>query len=370
LLRPYLEDHRFVMPGALCLSLHRAYACKHSGACCTAGWTIPVEAPEYHRLRVHFGDDARRFVEAEDVAPGTAAYLGLAPTGACVFYDAEDGGLCAIHRDVGVDALPSACRHFPRVVLHDRRGLRVSLSHYCPTAAALLFNDDPLEIVPAPPSLTLDGAAEGLDAREALPPLLRPGMLADVEGYDTWERRAIALLVRRDVTAGGALAAIGDATRRIQSWRPGAASLASVVDREFDALAGVEHGEDPAADVRRVALAIASVPSGLSVPPALEEFEREWPLLAPRWPELDRVLRAYLAARLFGNWVAYHGSGLQAIVAYLRVALSVVKMEAVRAHRAEGTAASLWQTVTRAIQNADLLLVHLSDPKDLARRLS
>jgi hypothetical protein len=29
-----------------------------------------------------------------------------------------------------------------------------------------------------------------------------------------------------------------------------------------------------------------------------------------------------------------------------------------------------WQTLIEAVRNADLLLVHLSDPKELARRLS
>ena len=79
------------------------------------------------------------------------------------------------------------------------------------------------------------------------------------------------------------------------------------------------------------------------------------------------MLRAYLAARLFGNWVAYYGQGLHAIVEYLQVALAVVRMEAVNA--AAQTPSSPWQTVTAAIRNADLLLVHLSDPRRLARQL-
>ena len=39
--------------------------------------------------------------------------------GDCVFFDREAGGLCIIHRDVGPEALPSACRHFPRKILVD-----------------------------------------------------------------------------------------------------------------------------------------------------------------------------------------------------------------------------------------------------------
>ena len=54
---------------------------------------------------------------------------------------------------------------------------------------------------------------EGLDARDALPPLLRPGMLTDLDGYDAWEQRAIGVLARGDLTAEQALARIERATQ-------------------------------------------------------------------------------------------------------------------------------------------------------------
>ena len=69
--------------------------------------------------------------------------------------------------------------------------------------------------------MTVPDGLEGLDAREALPPLLRPGMLTDLEGYDAWERAAIALLARNDLTAGSALAMLTqrDARRAILAAR-------------------------------------------------------------------------------------------------------------------------------------------------------
>ena len=96
-----------------------------------------------------------------------------------------------------------------------------------------------------------------------------------------------------------------------------------------------------------------------------------------------RAVRGYLAARLFGNWVAYYGQGLHAIVEYLKVALALVKMkfvemeivktevvkvEAAR-HHARESPSSPWQTAKKALRSADLLLVHLSDPKTLASLL-
>jgi hypothetical protein len=221
-------------------------------------------------------------------------------------------------------------------------------------------------------------------------------MLADLDGYAAWERRAIAVLSRAEVSASQALAVIGAATALVQDWRPGAAGLSEAVARAFDVASAAKPNEDldapgcaAAADVpRRVRTALASVPEGLVAPAPCETFEADWRGAAGWWPEADAMIRAYLAARLFGNWVAYFGQGLHAIVEYLQVALAVVKMEAVKTtaeavkttaepvqitaavRDAATTPSSPCQTVTAAIRNADLLLVHLSDPRALARRLT
>ena len=161
------------------------------------------------------------------------------------------------------------------------------------------------------------------------------------------------------------------ATLAVQAWRPGPISLRATVNREFDIastrkpdkdLDGHAQGATNRLDVARVQLAVDSVPPGLPRPSVFEGSVGFMP------GEFDGIVRAYLAARLFGNWVAYHVQGLHAIVEYLQVALAVVKMEAVRQH-ARPTPSSPWQNVTEALRNADLLLVHLADVKALARRL-
>ena len=369
---------------ALCLGAHADYLCRHAGACCSAGWAIPVEPDVSSLLVVHFGPrlgQGRIFVSegASHGGPpdGAAAVLGVQPSGACVFLEGDRGNLCAIHRELGVESLPMACRQFPRVVLEDPRGTLISLSHFCPTAAALLHaspSATAFEIVEAPSALSLAGHAEGLDARHVLPPLLRPGMLTDHDGYDAWERRAIGVLARDDLTTARALDIIRTATLAVQAWRPGPISLRATVGREFDIASARKPDKDldghaQAAtnelDVARVRLAVDSVPPGLPRPSVFEGFAGS----VDAWPgEFDGVVRAYLAARLFGNWVAYHGQGLHAIVEYLQVALAVVKMEAVRQH-ASAAPSSPWQTVNEAIRNADLLLVHLADAKSMSRRL-
>jgi Fe-S-cluster containining protein len=381
-------------PRAFCLSVHAGYRCRHSGACCTAGWAIPVEGPAFEAIRVHFAPQsgcqavnreihdslpdtspgAALFRTGGPLPEGAAAMLNLRGDGACVFYDADGGRLCRVHRELGPHALPNACRQFPRVVLRDGRGTLISLSHYCPTAAAMLAAPHRIAIMPAPPAIAIDGDAEGLDARDALPPLLAPGMLMDLASYDAWERRAIDILASGTLAAAPALALIADASRRLQDWRPGHGSLRAAVDRQFAIARATEADEDLEAHAARLAAAVASVPHDIR-PAAIDDdagdVERAWTGMASWWPLVDSAVRAYLAARVFGNWIAYHGRGLHAIVDYLRVCLSVLKLEAARhqARTASGESASPWQTVTAALRNSDLLLVHLSDPKDLARRL-
>jgi Fe-S-cluster containining protein len=196
-----------------CLSFHAPYRCRHAGACCRAGWTIAFDPAEYARARRLAGTRGT-FVRLRD-GGATAARQD---DGTCTFFD-TDSGLCGIHCAGGHAALPLACRMFPRSVLHDARGTFVSLSHFCPTAAALLFEPGPpASIVDAPAALADVGPLDGLDAREAWPPLLRPGVLMDVESYGAWERQGIDLLTRDGVPARDSLAALSSGPR--QAPRP------------------------------------------------------------------------------------------------------------------------------------------------------
>jgi hypothetical protein len=332
--------------------------------------------PAFAVLRRHFGPESTWSRTGPPLPDDAAAILGLGTDGACVFFDRINGRLCRVHRDLGAEYLPAACRQFPRVTLVDARGTSISLSHYCPTAASMIASidrPDDFAIVAAPPSLALDGNVEGLDARDALPPLLSPGLLMDAESYDAWERHAIAVLAGGTLPAAAALTAIAGASHRLQQWRPGRGPLHEAVAREFAIASAAQDDEDLSADAARVAVADASVPAGIRRPALDTDITRAWPHVAPWWPSVDRAVRRYLAARLFGNWIAYHGQGVHAVVAYLRVCLSVLKLEAARHHAqtlSTRSAPTPWQTVTEALRSADLLLVHLSDPKDLARRLS
>jgi Fe-S-cluster containining protein len=286
-----------------CLSIHAPYVCAHAGECCRAGWTIPIEEPLVAPLRV-VGFDVGR------VAPTRA-------NGECAFFEADEGRLCTIHRRGGPALLPSVCRHFPRVIVNDPRGASVTLSHFCPTAASLLFTGAPLSLVDAPRPISLDGSLEGLDATNVLPPLLSKDVLTDWDGYTAWEEAAVELFNVEGIGPEQAVAALARATERLTAWRPGAEELSSRVRKEFcAALKEIRPGDE-------------------------------------RWGEYARPVKAFLAAHAFASWAAYDRDGLVSVVAAVESALRQLARR-LNASAPAITAASL----TDAIRCADLQLRH------------
>ncbi len=331
--------------------------------------------------RLSFGpdraNDTSPVVESPTLPPGAGAVLRTCASGACVFYE-RDGGLCAIQRTLGHDHLPSACQHFPRRCLIEPNRVAVSLSHYCPTVASMAFDANArLDIVQAPASLVGHIALEGLDAREALPPLLRPGMLTDLTGYRGWERAAIELLAMPGPPEA-ALAEISAFTERVRAWTPRDGDLREAVERAGPRGGGspaeIGRGQDEGQRAAQWAgdydVVRASVPAAIDTKPApdhLDLIDARW--VATAWPQLSQPLRHFLAAHAFGNWCAYHGMGLRTVVRSLVVALSVVRVEAARLCEAADRPLDE-PLLIEAMRAADLLLVHLADPKALAARLS
>jgi hypothetical protein len=356
------------VPLSYCLSVHAGYRCRRTGACCTAGWHIPAEPAVVAAVNLRFGpgDPIPFFQGALDPASASAV-LATDAHGACVFFDAAHDRACRIHRDLGEPLLPSACRHFPRVALADPRGLRITLSHFCPTAAGLLFTAAPVRIIAAPDSLSLSGAAEGLDAIEALPPLLRPGMLMDLDGYDAWERAGIDMLDSGGPDVSSALATIEAATREIREWSPGGETLRERVTRVMSAATHLPGGADPAAEARRLALAIASVPPGLALPGSIVLRAAPGLSATALWRDFDDVVRRYLAAKLFAAWWPYLGLELIAVVEAIQVHATVLRA-AIAGRLPSGGRPR--EVVLEAIRDTDLLMVHLSDSRALARLIA
>jgi Fe-S-cluster containining protein len=301
---------------AKCLSFHAPYGCRRSGACCSAGWKIPFNAGE--RAVVHGLSVVRGTIES---TPDGA--FARSENGRCTFLLGSDNDhACAIHAAGGHAALPLTCRMFPRQVLHDSRGTFISLSHFCPTAAGLLFEDQgTVGILDAPAALAGDGMLDGLDARETWPPLLRPGVMMDIDSFATWERLAIDLLTRGGIAPRAALAAVHDATERLESWTPGAeVSLERAVCDAFGSV----------------------VPRPSSAPAAHDSAVKRW-----------------LAARLFGSWIAYQGNSLRTLVRYLHACHDVFLVELARDGRPR-----------EAIRRSDRLIIHEAASQQIATLLN
>jgi hypothetical protein len=332
------------------LSVHAEYACRQTGACCTAGWHIPVEPA----VRAHVGRSV------------------LVPTadGACPEYDRETRA-CRVHRDHGEAHLPLSCFQFPRRALIDDRGTFVTLSHFCPTAAEGLFDPSPLRIVGAPPAYPSERAYDGLDARGEWPPLLKPGRLFDWRGYTAWETYLVATLGRPGVP-GAAVRAIADAAEALRAWTPDAGPLADRV-AELSLAQNAARNYETEIPTRYRGLtgeagylvAIGSVPAGLQRPSFPPQAQSVGPEALTRWSD---PVRRYLAAKAFASWTAYEGHGVRTLVAELVLSLAVLQAEAARA-AARSNGVLTRQAMREAFRAGDRLLVHLVDRPTLMRAL-
>lgn len=369
------------------LSCHVHYACRHSGVCCTAGWPLPVEdavvpaiADAVTRGRLTTIDGRTAWLlESAEAPAGMAGTLRQAG-GACVFHrpraDASSSVSpaheCAVHATLGHDALPSTCQHFPRVALIDDRGVRVSLSHVCPTALDLLVSHDgPVRIVDGPPAVPGRDVPEGLDARGELPPALNDRVLMDLDTVSLWEAHVVATLAGLAAPAGLAEEIVGMLTTQadgLAAWTPGGASLADAAHDVLARPALPYGGGDDVSLARRLHARVVDTCRApwtwRPAPADLETLDARWG--APAWRALAPLVRRYLATRAFGAWAQYQAGDLAGSVRWLRVVLAVLRVEAARVAADAGRVLDR-PLLGRAIRQSDLLLLHYGDGAAVAR---
>lgn len=341
--------------GAFVLSFHADYRCRSSGACCTSGWDIPVEPDVEAGLRTALGTRSLPMAGAPLHVAHGRTLLAYDATGRCAFHEPASR-TCAIHRRVGHDALPVSCRQFPRVCLLTPRGIEITLSHYCPTAADLLFAEEgPARVVRNPAGFPGSAHYEGLDARHAPPPLLRPGIWLGWDGYERWQRHVLEVL-----GASGppeeALGLLSAQAEHARSWTVDRGPFPDFLEAVLAAPARVDVHQATADEL--YAEVMSAIPADLR--PSWTPGDR-----AASWDGFDAPIRRYLAARAFASWVAIQGSGLRTMVRALWAALAVVRREAGGLSADAGRAVDA-VLLKEAFRRADLRLVHLAAPEVLA----
>ncbi len=358
------------------LSIHADYRCRHSGACCSADWDVPVELPIFRSLsdavaagRLRVATDAgglAPFVVEPGLPDDAAAMLERTHAGGCVFFERESR-LCIVHRDLGEALLPATCRHFPRVAVRDARGTFITLSHFCPTAASMLFRDDvDVRIVEWPQAFP-PGEYEGLVVSgEDLPPLLHPRMPMDAAGYSAWEGHMVSRCADPHRPPESMLATLGRDAAALRRWTPGPTTLAEAIARlPRDYAEGRPHrtlGES----LQLHGDAMAAVPDDLRPEPDVHGLEEAYQArVRPAWESFCAPLGRYLAAKTFASWTAYQGRGVATIVRGLEAALALVRVEAARECRDTGRLLDR-ALLLDAFRSADFILNHLAVGEDLA----
>ncbi len=377
-------------PITLWLSFHVDYACRHSGACCRAGWPLPVETAVVAPIeaavaggRIVTVDGSPIWLRETAEAPeGTAGTFRLV-SNACVFHVPRTSGgpgasdrHCAVHATLGHEALPSSCQHFPRVCLVDDRGVRVSLSNFCPTAAAMLVDDQrPVAIVAGPPAVPGVVVPEGLDARDQVPPRLTDRVLMDLAALTAWEAHVVLALAGPDRWSGPVEAVLAHLARqaaRLVRWTP--AEGTTLVDAIRDLAA-------PDSGVRHVAAAGWTAAAAIDLAQSACRPPWTWPAppadlaaldaacVAPRWREVAPVVGRYLSGKAFASWIPYQADAAGSLVSGLSLALAVLRVECARACESDRRLLDRDCLMT-AIRQADLLLAHYADGAALATALA
>ncbi len=354
------------------------YRCGHSGSCCRAGWPIPVEAAPLAFLAQ--GERTRPFADLAGAPWTEDGILGRSTDNTCLFHRAAPGeGGCRIESTLGHLALPYSCRQFPRLLLADGRGWHQSLSAWCGTAARSIVTGT----MAAPdrfgsPELQPDFVSfahidadsrvhvESLDAREGWPPLLRPGVLAGYEAYDRWESSLISDFLRPAIHGvlplGPGIVAACQWTDLIRTWGPRDGALPVLVDRTLRTRSRWQprHDVSDSLDALDALLndLIWHVPSRWKPdawPSGLTDAWAGGDVLTRR--AADGALARYLAVRLVGSWVAYHGRGLRSVLASLVSAYGLASLALMR----NGDGPVTFGRMTSAIRAADWLQLHLLD---------
>lgn len=207
---------------------------------------------------------------------------------------------------------------------------------------------------------------ESLDARDAWPPLLRPGVLAGFGAYDAWEARVLldwlVPATEARLTAGDALSAAVCWSEGIRGWRPQHGALPVLIAQRFSSPRRPATVADPDAALETLGALVSALSKAVPLPwrptawpDGLTDAALGGRALTRR--EGDAAIARYLGVRLAGSWLAYQGKGVRSVMA------SVVSAYALTCAALAATKSSVVTVghLTSAIRAADWLQLHLLD---------
>ena len=233
-----------VTSGAFVLSFHATYRCARPGRAARPGGTSRSSRRSKRALRgaAHAvaADGGRR-----SMARRTDGARLRRERAVRVLRDGPDLRDPSPARPRRAARCRAACS--PRVCLLTPRGVCVTLSHYCPTAADLLFAEEaPPRIVTKPAGFPGSAHYEGLDARHAPPPLLRPGVWLGWDGYERWSVTCWRSSGRSGLARRGARPAVGPG-RSMRARGPSTADHSRISWRRAGGT-GARGGSSPTAE--------------------------------------------------------------------------------------------------------------------------
>ena len=145
---------------------YESFSCK-MGACrtpCCEGWPISFSLEDYyHLMSEKCSEELRRKLDTGmhiKLDPTPEAYAEIAPRydGSCPMHMAD--GRCAIHAELGENALSYVCRLYPRGVRLDKF-CECSCANSCEAVLELLFSrDEPIEFIQRELSFDLPAASK------------------------------------------------------------------------------------------------------------------------------------------------------------------------------------------------------------------
>jgi hypothetical protein len=211
----------------------------------------------------------------------------------------------------------------------------------------------------APPAFPERRAYEGLDARGQWPPLVRQGLLFDLESYSRWEAFIVSTLAN-DSPVDDALARIAAAAEMLRTWTPGCGSFDTWLTKALQQTSSTEAAALKIYERFRTVDAYDAlrrfVPDGLTAP---EPISNASDRVSAAWDPEVRATRRYLASKAFASWCAYESRGIRTLIAELLVSELVLRVERERASRA---AKPLDRSpIVEAIRQSDWFLMHLID---------